>query len=174
VIAIISTRRKKRAKLANLLRQHEQSHMWQSCNEESSKISGEGWIHDFVASFGVNNRPIYMALCSQSVWGGPFDTVSRPSVVDDWCRFPIYNRFFTATSQKLFKESSLQLWHVTCQVNVFLRFFLLQMSIATCDCRIQHTLGNVFHDKVLLILQGSRFCCKIKCNIVNPPKAVIN
>ena len=105
---------------------------------------------------------------------GPLDTEFRSSVVGDWHRFPIYNRFFTATSQKLFKESSLQLWHVTCQVTVFLRFFLLQMSIATCDCRIQHTLGNVFHDKVLLILQGSRFCCKIKCNIVNPPKAVIN
>ena len=28
---------------------------------------GEGrwyWIHDFVATFGVNDRPIYMALCS--------------------------------------------------------------------------------------------------------------
>ena len=39
----------------------------QSCNEDSSKILGEGlwyWIHDFVASFGLNNRPIYMALCS--------------------------------------------------------------------------------------------------------------
>ena len=39
----------------------------QSCNEDSSKILGEGrwyWIHDFVATFGVNGRPIYMALCS--------------------------------------------------------------------------------------------------------------
>ena len=39
----------------------------QSCNEESSKILGEGrwyWIHDFVATFRVNNRPIYMALWS--------------------------------------------------------------------------------------------------------------
>ena len=39
----------------------------QSCNEDSSKILGVGcwyWIHDFVATFGVNDRPIYMALCS--------------------------------------------------------------------------------------------------------------
>ena len=39
----------------------------QSCNEESSKILGEGcWygIHDFVATFRVNDRPIYMVLCS--------------------------------------------------------------------------------------------------------------
>ena len=39
----------------------------QSCNEDSLKILGEGrwyWIHDFVATFEVNNRPIYMALCS--------------------------------------------------------------------------------------------------------------
>ena len=39
----------------------------QSCNEDSSKILGEGrwyWIHDFVATFGVNDRPIYMALGS--------------------------------------------------------------------------------------------------------------
>ena len=39
----------------------------QSCNEDSSKILGEGrwyWIHDFVATFGVNDRPISMAFCS--------------------------------------------------------------------------------------------------------------
>ena len=33
----------------------------QSCNEDASKIFGEGhwyWIHDFVATFKVNNRPI--------------------------------------------------------------------------------------------------------------------
>ena len=39
----------------------------QSCNEDSLKILGEGrwyWIHDFVATFGVNDRPIYMALGS--------------------------------------------------------------------------------------------------------------
>ena len=35
----------------------------QSCNEDSSMILGEGclyWVHDFVATFGVNARPIYM------------------------------------------------------------------------------------------------------------------
>ena len=39
----------------------------QGCNEDSSKILGEGrryWIHDFVATFRVNDRPIYMALDS--------------------------------------------------------------------------------------------------------------
>ena len=39
----------------------------QGCNKDFSKILGEGhwcWIHDFVVIFGVNNRPIYMALCS--------------------------------------------------------------------------------------------------------------
>ena len=37
----------------------------QSCNEDCSKILGEGhlyWIHDFLATFEVNDRPIYMAL----------------------------------------------------------------------------------------------------------------
>ena len=62
----------------------------QSCSEDSLKILGEGrWylIHDFLASLGVNDRPIYMTLCSLLVWGGPLDTGSRPSVVDDWYRF---------------------------------------------------------------------------------------
>ena len=39
----------------------------QCCNEDSSKILGEGhwyWIYDFVATFGENDRPIHMALCS--------------------------------------------------------------------------------------------------------------
>ena len=41
----------------------------QSCNEDSSKVLGEGcwcwyWIHDFGATLEVNDRPIYMALCS--------------------------------------------------------------------------------------------------------------
>ena len=49
-------------------------------------------IHDFVATFGVNNRQIYMALGSYLVWGGPLDTGSRPSVVDDWYRFPTCNK----------------------------------------------------------------------------------
>ena len=40
-------------------------------------------IHDFVATFGVNDRPIYMALGGLLVWGGLLDTGSRPSVVDD-------------------------------------------------------------------------------------------
>ena len=34
-------------------------------NEDSSKILGEGcwyWIHDFVATFEVNDLPIYMVL----------------------------------------------------------------------------------------------------------------
>ena len=38
---------------------------YQSCNEDSSKVSGEGrryWIHDFVATYRVNKRPIYMAI----------------------------------------------------------------------------------------------------------------
>ena len=35
------------------------------------------------ATFGVNNRPIYMALCSFLVLGGQLDTGSRPSVVND-------------------------------------------------------------------------------------------
>ena len=37
----------------------------QSCNETSSKILGEGcwnWMHDFVATFRVNDRPLYMTL----------------------------------------------------------------------------------------------------------------
>ena len=37
---------------------------YQSCNEGSSKNLGEGrwyWIHDFVATFGVNDRPILIA-----------------------------------------------------------------------------------------------------------------
>ena len=41
--------------------------MDQSYNEDSSKILGEGrwyWIHDYVATFGVNDMPIYMALGS--------------------------------------------------------------------------------------------------------------
>ena len=40
----------------------------QSCDDDSLKIWGRaadtGWIHDFVATFGVIDRPIYMALCS--------------------------------------------------------------------------------------------------------------
>ena len=37
----------------------------QSCIEDSLKILGEGWwywINDFVATFGVKDRPIYMVL----------------------------------------------------------------------------------------------------------------
>ena len=67
----------------------------QSCNEDSSKIIGEGrwyWIHDFVATFGLNDRPIYMVLCSWLVWAGPLDTGSRPSVVDILYRFQTNNR----------------------------------------------------------------------------------
>ena len=40
---------------------------YQTCNEDLSKILGEGrwhWIQDFIATFGVNDRPIYMALGS--------------------------------------------------------------------------------------------------------------
>ena len=44
---------------------------------------GPFWIHDFVATFGVNGRPIYMESCSKLVWGGLLETGSRPSVVDD-------------------------------------------------------------------------------------------
>ena len=58
----------------------------QSCNKDSSKIFWEGWIHAFVANFGVNDRQIYMALCSLFIffWGGGLlDTGSRPIVVDD-------------------------------------------------------------------------------------------
>ena len=58
----------------------------QSCKEDSSKILGEGrryWINDFVATSVVNNRPIYMALCSKLVWGGLLDTGSRPRVMDN-------------------------------------------------------------------------------------------
>ena len=39
----------------------------QSCNEDSSKILEEGrwyWIHDFVATFRVNDRSIYMVFCN--------------------------------------------------------------------------------------------------------------
>ena len=46
-------------------------------------FGGGPLIYDFVATFGVNDRPIYMALYSQLVWGGPLDTGSRPSVVDN-------------------------------------------------------------------------------------------
>ena len=58
----------------------------QSCNKDSLMILGEGrcyWIHVFVATFGVKDRLIYMALGSKLVWGGLLDTGSRPSVVDD-------------------------------------------------------------------------------------------
>ena len=43
-------------------------HSGQSCNEDFYKILGKGYwyrIHDFIANFRVNDRPIYMALCSQ-------------------------------------------------------------------------------------------------------------
>ena len=59
----------------------------QSGNEDSSKFFGDGYwylIHDFVSTFGVNNRPIYMALCSQLVLGGPLDTgwlIKLPNLV---------------------------------------------------------------------------------------------
>ena len=36
----------------------------------------------FVATFGVNNFPIYTAQCSFLVWGGPLDAGSSPSVLD--------------------------------------------------------------------------------------------
>ena len=42
-------------------------HRNQSCNGVSLMIFGEGrwyWIHDYVATFGVNDRLIYMTLCS--------------------------------------------------------------------------------------------------------------
>ena len=63
--------------------------LYQSCNKDSSKILGEGsvkdllWSHDFVATFGVNNRPFYMAKCSFLVWVGLLDARSRPNVVDN-------------------------------------------------------------------------------------------
>ena len=76
-----------------------------SCNEDSSKMVGglckgsniEGKapryrIHDFVATFRINNTPIYNALSSQLVLGGLLDSGSRPSAVDVWFRFPTYNR----------------------------------------------------------------------------------
>ena len=58
------------------------------------------WILDFVDTLGGNNRLIYMTLCSQLVWGWSLDTWSLPSIVNDWYRFPIYNRFFKALSWK--------------------------------------------------------------------------
>ena len=57
---------------------------WQSCNEDSSKILGEAcWyrINDFVATFGTNDKPIYMAFSSLVYW--TIDTGFRPSEVDD-------------------------------------------------------------------------------------------
>ena len=39
------------------------------------------------------------------------DTGSRPSVVDDWYRFPTYNKLFIERFSKTFKESSFQLCH---------------------------------------------------------------
>ena len=42
----------------------------------------------FWSYFRGKNRPIYMALCSFLVLGGPLDTGSRPSVVNDWYWFP--------------------------------------------------------------------------------------
>ena len=45
----------------------ENNHEEQSCNEDSSKILMDGrwyWTHDFLATSGVNDRPIYMVLCS--------------------------------------------------------------------------------------------------------------
>ena len=38
----------------------------------------------FVATFGINNTPIYRAKCKFLVQGGTFDTGSCPIVVDDW------------------------------------------------------------------------------------------
>ena len=72
-------------------------------------------IDDFVATFGINDRPIYMALCSKLVWGGLLDTGYRPSVVmidtssktsvvDDSYRFPTYNKLFKEYSSKIFEN----------------------------------------------------------------------
>ena len=54
------------------------------------------WIHNFVATLRVNNRPFFMLYICSLVWGGQLDTWSRPSVVHDWYRFPTFNTFFTA------------------------------------------------------------------------------
>ena len=60
---------------------------------------------DFVVTFEVNNRPIYMALCSQSVLGGPLDTVSGPSIVDEGYRGDI-PRSYSMRGQMTFLASS--------------------------------------------------------------------
>ena len=73
----------------------------QSCNEYSSKIFGKHWLIldslfcSFFWGVWVYDTQIYMALCSQLVWGGPLDTVTRPCVVDDWYIFPTYNTSVT-------------------------------------------------------------------------------
>ena len=66
-------------------------------------------IHDYVATLGVNNTPIYMYLCSNLVWGGLLDTGSRPSVEENWYKFPPYNRSFTEPSPIIFEDFLLQL-----------------------------------------------------------------
>ena len=81
--------------------------IYQSCTKESSKILGEGhwyWINDFVATFGVNDLPISMALCSLLVWGGLLDIGFRLSVVDNWYWFPTSNKLFTERSSKIVED----------------------------------------------------------------------
>ena len=50
---------------------------------------------------------------------------SRPRVLDDWYRFPTYNRFFTPTPQKIFEESSLQHWFINFTTKYFFFFSLV-------------------------------------------------
>ena len=52
------------------------------------RFLGEGrwyWIHDFAATFGVNDSPIYMASCSQLVWVLLLVTGSKP-IIDSYIR----------------------------------------------------------------------------------------
>ena len=76
------------------------------------------WIHDFVATFRIDDRPIYMVSYS---WGWPLDTGSRPSVVGSWWRFQalcsgwlmqvpdLKQTLYRSLLQNLWR-SSLQLW----------------------------------------------------------------
>ena len=65
------------------------------------KATDTGFL-DFVVTFEVNNRPIYMALCSQLVL---LDTVSGPSIVDEGYRGDI-PRSYSMRGQMTFLASS--------------------------------------------------------------------
>ena len=68
----------KERKLVQLLSSYSRFH--KNCNILRIHYGGGGRYWSY---FWGKNRPIYMAYCSFLVLGGPLDTGSRPSVVDD-------------------------------------------------------------------------------------------